>query len=190
LNPFRDLFERSSVAMSLLGRDRTLLDVNEAMARLFETDRDELIGMNYMDFIPEEDHPGAYATWEALNEAGQWLGHRRALTTTGAVIEMNYSIVTVDVPGHGPAFLIVTLAAHGEEDDPPAPQPKDSLTPREREVVTLVALGHTGAEIAGQLGLSPETVRSHVRNAMAKTGSHTRAQLVAVAAARRLIDAQ
>jgi PAS domain S-box-containing protein len=190
LNPFRDLFDRSTVPMSLLSSDRTLIDVNDAMARLFETDREALIGVNYMSFIPEEDHENANATWEELNAAGHWLGHRRVFTSAGTPIEMNYSVVTVDLPGHGPAYLIVTINSHGDEVDPPEPQPAAALTPREREVVMLVALGHTGAEIAEQLGLSPETVRSHVRNAMAKTGSHTRAQLVAVAAARRLIDAQ
>lgn len=190
MNPFRELFERSSVAMSLLARDRTLIDVNEAMARLFESDRETLIGMNYMSFIPEEDHPGAYATWEELNAAGQWLGQRRVFTITGAMIEMNYSIVTVDVPGHGTAFLIVTIEAHGDDEAPQPPAPTSALTPRELEVVKLVALGHTGVEIAERLGLSPETVRTHVRHAMAKTESHTRAQLVAVAVAQRLIDAQ
>jgi DNA-binding CsgD family transcriptional regulator len=36
-------------------------------------------------------------------------------------------------------------------------------------------------EIAQELHVSPETVRTHVRNAMAKLGAHTRAQLVAIA---------
>jgi DNA-binding CsgD family transcriptional regulator len=62
------------------------------------------------------------------------------------------------------------------------------LTPREREVVRLVALGAGTRQVAKDLYLSPETIRSHVRNAMSKTGSHTRAQLVAIALADGLID--
>jgi DNA-binding CsgD family transcriptional regulator len=54
-----------------------------------------------------------------------------------------------------------------------------SLTKRESEVVRFVALGHTGREIADQLQLSHDTVRTHVRNAMIKTGSRSRAHLVA-----------
>jgi DNA-binding CsgD family transcriptional regulator len=55
-----------------------------------------------------------------------------------------------------------------------------TLTHREREVVTLIALGHETAEIGRELHISPETVRTHVRNAMSKLGARTRAQLVAV----------
>jgi DNA-binding CsgD family transcriptional regulator len=54
------------------------------------------------------------------------------------------------------------------------------LTPREREIVQRVALGRSTPQIAADLKLSPATVRSHVRNAMVKTGAHTRAQLVAL----------
>jgi DNA-binding CsgD family transcriptional regulator len=54
------------------------------------------------------------------------------------------------------------------------------LTEREREVVTLIALGRETAQIAEELHISPETVRTHVRNAMSRLGAHTRAQLVAM----------
>lgn len=55
------------------------------------------------------------------------------------------------------------------------------LTEREREVMTLVAAGHQNPEIARRLFLSPDTVKSHVKNAMGKLDSHTRAHAVAVA---------
>jgi DNA-binding CsgD family transcriptional regulator len=48
-------------------------------------------------------------------------------------------------------------------------------------VVTLIALGHDTSQIADGLLVSPETVRTHVRNAMSKLGARTRAQLVAIA---------
>lgn len=56
-----------------------------------------------------------------------------------------------------------------------------ALTKREREVVTLVAAGLQSGDIAERLFLSPETVKSHVHNAMAKLGSRTRAHAVAMA---------
>jgi DNA-binding NarL/FixJ family response regulator len=61
------------------------------------------------------------------------------------------------------------------------------LSPREREVTGLLAKGLSGEQIAGQLFLSPETVRTHIRNAMQHIGAQTRAQLVAVALADGLI---
>lgn len=55
------------------------------------------------------------------------------------------------------------------------------LTRREREILGLLAEGMSGAQIAAKLVLSPETVRTHVRNAMAKLGASTRSQAVALA---------
>jgi DNA-binding NarL/FixJ family response regulator len=69
-----------------------------------------------------------------------------------------------------------------------AAQPAPRLTPREREVVNLLATGLTGEQIAARLFLSPETVRSHVRNAMRRIDAKTRAHLVALAAARDEIE--
>jgi DNA-binding CsgD family transcriptional regulator len=58
------------------------------------------------------------------------------------------------------------------------------LSGREREVMASLAVGLSGAAIAEQLVLSPETVRTHVRNAMEKLGATTRSQAVAIALER------
>jgi DNA-binding CsgD family transcriptional regulator len=55
------------------------------------------------------------------------------------------------------------------------------LSAREREVLGMLAEGLSGAAIAERLVLSPETVRTHVRNAMDKLGASTRSQAVALA---------
>jgi DNA-binding NarL/FixJ family response regulator len=55
------------------------------------------------------------------------------------------------------------------------------LSPREREVLDYLAKGLTGEDVAARLGLSPETVRTHVRNAMDKLEAHTRVHAVAIA---------
>ncbi|WP_049563359.1 response regulator transcription factor [Nonomuraea sp. SBT364] len=52
------------------------------------------------------------------------------------------------------------------------------LTSREREVLTGVARGLTNAQLAGELFMSPATVKTHVNRMMAKLGVHDRAQLV------------
>ena len=65
---------------------------------------------------------------------------------------------------------------------PSAPSPAvAALTPREREVVCLVAAGLSNDEIAGQLVLSPLTAKTHVSRAMVKLGARDRAQLVVLA---------
>jgi DNA-binding NarL/FixJ family response regulator len=57
----------------------------------------------------------------------------------------------------------------------------DELTEREREVVSLVALGLNNHEIADELVMSPATARTHVSRAMIKVGARDRAQLVVLA---------
>jgi DNA-binding NarL/FixJ family response regulator len=56
--------------------------------------------------------------------------------------------------------------------------PAKALSGREAEVLTLLARGLTGEEIAQRLVLSPETVRTHVRNAMGKLEARTRTEAV------------
>ncbi|MFE4825801.1 response regulator [Streptomyces sp. NPDC056672] len=56
-----------------------------------------------------------------------------------------------------------------------------ALTGREREVLVLVAGGHSNDEIAERLVVSPLTVKTHVNRAMAKLGARDRAQLVVIA---------
>jgi DNA-binding NarL/FixJ family response regulator len=55
------------------------------------------------------------------------------------------------------------------------------LSGREREMLTLLASGLSGADIAAKLHLSPETVRTHVRNAMTRLGAQTRGQALVMA---------
>ena len=65
---------------------------------------------------------------------------------------------------------------------------KTVLTPRERQIVEMLAAGYTGEQIAQQLVLSPETVQKHVHNAKRKVGAETRAHLIALTLTRGLID--
>jgi DNA-binding NarL/FixJ family response regulator len=62
-----------------------------------------------------------------------------------------------------------------------APEQLDELTAREREVMTLVAMGLTNGEIAERLVVSPATARTHVSRAMVKLDARDRAKLVALA---------
>jgi DNA-binding NarL/FixJ family response regulator len=61
------------------------------------------------------------------------------------------------------------------------PAELEELTPREREVMSLVAYGLTNAEIAERLVVSPATAKTHVSRTMMKLHAHDRAQLVMLA---------
>ena len=63
----------------------------------------------------------------------------------------------------------------------PLPRRRDGVTAREREVLTLIGRGLSNAELAGHLGLSLATVKTHVGRLLTKLAVRDRAQLVIVA---------
>jgi two-component system response regulator NreC len=65
--------------------------------------------------------------------------------------------------------------------------PYETLTPREREVLHLVAEGFTSGEIAGRLFISPRTAESHRANLMRKLGLRSRTDLVRFAFQRGIV---
>ncbi|WP_327366961.1 response regulator transcription factor [Streptomyces sp. NBC_01217] len=83
--------------------------------------------------------------------------------------------------------LIATFLAQGGSSGGGGPSAAEyserlaALTGREREVLVLVAGGHSNDEIAERLVVSPLTVKTHVNRAMAKLGARDRAQLVVIA---------
>ena len=66
--------------------------------------------------------------------------------------------------------------------------PPDDLTPREVEVLGLIALGYMNPEIADRLVLSVRTVETHRANIQRKTGLTTRAELIAYAIENDLVE--
>jgi DNA-binding NarL/FixJ family response regulator len=64
----------------------------------------------------------------------------------------------------------------------------DALTPREIDVLRLVSRGSANKEIAAQLFLTEETVKSHLRNILSKLGANDRTHAVTIAAKRGFID--
>jgi DNA-binding CsgD family transcriptional regulator len=120
-------------------------------------------------------HPDVPKGWfqrqESLREARQALGPARARAAEEHGKAM--SLATA-------ADYVLMLTAAGPE--PPVAGPGlDVLSPRERELVTLVARGHTDAQIAQQLHISVRTVSSHLDRIRDKTGCRRRADLTRLA---------
>ncbi|HEY5342953.1 MAG TPA: response regulator transcription factor [Solirubrobacteraceae bacterium] len=86
----------------------------------------------------------------------------------------------------GESYLNPKLGARIASEPPPGPP--DDLSEREVDVLRLIALGHTNAEIAGQLFLSVRTVETHRSHIQQKLRLTTRAELVRYALDRGLID--
>lgn len=73
------------------------------------------------------------------------------------------------------------------EPDPDAPS-LDEITPRQREILELVARSHTSREIGEMLGISPRTVETHRANMMQRLGIHDVAGLVRFAVSSGLVE--
>jgi DNA-binding NarL/FixJ family response regulator len=71
------------------------------------------------------------------------------------------------VEGHG-----------GDTDGAARPQPGHALTPREHEIMTLIAEGMSNHQIAAQLVISPKTVKNHIRAAYHRMGVYGRRHAV------------
>ncbi len=68
--------------------------------------------------------------------------------------------------------------------------PRETLTPREIDVLRLVALGHQNRDIASTLNISEETVKTHVSHLLAKLQVENRAQAIVEALRRRLVTVE
>jgi two-component system response regulator NreC len=86
-------------------------------------------------------------------------------------------VQAVELALAGETYLHPQLGARIAAQDP-ADRQSDDLSEREREVLKLIALGHTNGEIADQLFLSVRTVESHRAHVQQKLGLSTRAELV------------
>ena len=64
----------------------------------------------------------------------------------------------------------------------------DALTPREIDVLRLIARGNANKIIAAELSLTEETVKSHIRNILSKLGANDRTHAVAIGLKRGIIE--
>lgn len=85
---------------------------------------------------------------------------------------------------HGGRYFDPRFAPRRQDDDGGG----KTLSARESEILGMLARGLTGEEIAQRLVLSPETVRTHVRNAMGKLEARTRTEAVVKALERKEIQ--
>jgi PAS domain S-box-containing protein len=182
-NLFSSAFMQSRNAMVLVDGSRRLVDVNGAFLKLLGYRRQEMIGRPLFKFVAG----GPQFTpveWRERLATERYTGEGHLLAADDTTIAVQYAATTEVVTGRK-LVLVVALSSSRwgasfrrvtASEDPPR-----VLSAREREIVRLVALGNTGPEIADELRITHDTVRTHVRNAMEKASARSRAHLVAKA---------
>ena len=181
---FWDVFWASRNAMVLLSDDRRYVEANKAALELYGLSRDELCALRVDDLAAGELRAGLDGLWAEFLTRGHMTGRYRLAVPDGRKLEFHYSAVANVLPGRHLGILITLLDEGSGDGSAPT---SERLTAREREVVGHVAAGATTAEIAVTLYISPTTVATHVRKAMARLGAKNRPHLIALALQRREI---
>jgi PAS domain S-box-containing protein len=174
--------------MVLLDDGRRHVEVNGAYLQLLGYPRGALIGRPIYELVIG----GPVMTlerWKAMLRESQFTG-------VADVRRQDGGRVTVEFAGHptvidGKQLVLAVVLRSDRRGKRVAHQPSpgsatEKLTKRELDVVTMIALGRTGPEIAEELHVTHNTVRTHARNAMEKVGARSRAHLVAKALAEIL----
>jgi PAS domain S-box-containing protein len=180
---FRAAFQQSRNPMALLDEQRHIVDVNRSLLRELGYTRDALRGRPVSVIVAG----GPLATpeeWAAELAAQEFTAEVGLICADGTIVVHQWGVTVETVTGQR-RILFVALSTSrwgdrfrrtlSDEDG------RGVLSDRERQVVRLVSLGRTGKEIADELDIAHDTVRTHVRNAMMKVGARSRAHLVAKA---------
>jgi DNA-binding NarL/FixJ family response regulator len=148
--------------------------------------------LEVMQLIADDsEHPGARVLLLAAHDTDECLFGALRAGASGFLVKNTEAIDLVDavrVVAAGEALLspgatrrLIAEFTSQPQAHLPTDEQLDDLTPREREVMTLVATGLSNAEIAERFVISRATVKTHVSRTLCKLDVRDRAQLVAVA---------
>jgi len=158
--------------------DRRWLHVNAEAAELLGAPPQAVLGLRMDDFTPPEYRSQLLRSWVDFERDGTLEGQFVVLRADGSRRGIFFRAARDFATG---VHLITARAVTGQ---PPSGR---VLTPRELQVLQLAADGHSSAEVADELGVSPGTVKTHFQNMYAKLGARDRAAAVAQAMRRGFI---
>ena len=177
--------------MAVVDNQRRYLAANAAARLLFRLSLAEFHERRLDDLTPADRLGTMSARWADLMRDRCVCGPYEVRFPDATHLRITYCALADVLPGQ---HLIVLVPADWPDDELPvcddgaAPLSHSPLTPREREVLTLVAGGADVPRIARELTIAPTTARTHVRNALRKLGARNRAHAIALAMSAGLID--
>lgn len=183
----RALFQTAPSAMVVLDERGCVVDANDAASMLFGLSAEELWSRSLDDFAPPDLKQAQRALWEQFIADGELRAELVLVGADGVWQQVEIHART----GCGVRNLHVgVLVPRGESLARPARRARDQmrLTAREQQVLELLASGQRGVEVAERLMVSPETVRTHVQNAVAKLGARNRAHALVLGIVEGEID--
>ena len=123
------------------------------------------------------------AEWAGGLDQGRFSGEAGMLCADGGIVAVQWGASTEVATGSRFVLFVALSTSRWGAALPKRSSraPTGRCTDRQREIVQLVALGLSGPEIAAELQIAHETVRTHVRTAKERLGARSRAHLVAKA---------
>jgi PAS domain S-box-containing protein len=178
---FWEAFRQSKNGMVLLDDARRHVEVNGAYLQLVGHRREDLIGRPVYDLVAGGPLLNQ-RQWRATLNQKQFTGVADLISAGGGQVRVEFAGHPEVVTGRQLVLVVVLRAAPATRGLRSQAAPRAgpvSLSPRELEIVGLIAMGLSGPEIAEELQVTHNTVRTHTRNTMTKLGARSRAQLVA-----------
>ncbi len=150
-------------------------------------------GSSSLDVLPDlvEGSPGTAVVILTMQSDPQFARSALGVGAKAYVLKESADAELVEAvrqAAAGEVYLNPRLGAQLAAEPPAADGPPDDLTEREVEILRLIALGHTNAEIGEQLFLSVRTVESHRAHVQQKLRRSSRAELVRYALDRGLLE--
>jgi DNA-binding CsgD family transcriptional regulator len=183
------MFETDPTAVLVLDDDRRNVDGNRVARSFLGVSREDLRKHRVDDFAIPTVREDLDRLWQMFLRRGALDGLLPMLLTNGLQRTVSFQGRARVTPGRH--VIKFTLAHPDHQTTELVLEDADritNLTAREREVLTLLARGATAETIATYAVLSPETVRTHVRNAMRKLSARSRPHAIALAIRLREID--
>ena len=173
------------VPASLHDPDGRFVHMNAAAERASGSSNAQLLGGHFTDLLPPEARENVETQFRRAVERGEPTDFETVfLDASGRLRGTRAQHLPLRDGDTVVGVLILAFDVHRIPSEPLRLKPDPRLTPRQREVLTLIASGLSTGEVAHELTLSPETVRNHLRNAFRELRAHSRVE--AVASAQRL----
>ena len=176
-----EFIDSAPVALLAADDQRRILHVNARWCDLTGYAAEAAEALRVDDLLAPESRPGIEMRWSDLLGTGTATARVVILRPDHSRVAVRYGAFANVISGIHVGAYLAEPGQDGRTLRPARARRAGQLTRREQESLRLVAMGMTTTAAAEQLGISPETVRTHVRNAMNKLGARTRAQAIAVA---------
>jgi PAS domain S-box-containing protein len=173
--------ERLTLPVFALARDQTIVWLNAAATQLVG----DASGRRFTDVVAPESQQAvrdAFAR-KLVGSSGATMYDAVVLRPSGERVTVEVNSVPLEEGGHVVGVFGIVVV----EGSPAPGRTGQALTPRQAQTLQLLARGYSTPQMADEMGISPETVRNHVREVLRKLAAHSRLEAVMIGRERGLL---